>query len=281
MSRPRLLTFQSAKKIPLPSLEDRSDKNERGRVLVVGGSKSVPGAPLLTAEAAMRVGAGKVQIAVPADAMQSVGLAFPECGVLAQSGKGWLKAFRKAVHEADAVVVGPGLTEEAAARKLLNVVLAAARKPVLVDALALKPLWESRKRRNKVSYVLTPHHGEMANMLGVRVEEIEVEPLRWAKQVSEELRSVVVLKGETTHIVSKDASWEHRGGRIGLAVSGSGDVLAGIIAGLIAMGMEPPSASALGVALHAEAGKKLSRNVANVGFLARELTLGLPSLLWK
>jgi NAD(P)H-hydrate repair Nnr-like enzyme with NAD(P)H-hydrate dehydratase domain len=119
----------------------------------------------------------------------------------------------------------------------------------------------------------------MATLLGVSREEVEAEPLKAARTVSETLGAVVVLKGSDTFIVSPSGSWCYRGGAVGLATSGSGDVLAGVITGLAARGASATDAALWGVFLHGEAGTQLSKAVGPLGFLAREIPSCIPGLL--
>jgi len=128
--------------------------------------------------------------------------------------------------------------------------------------------------------VITPHAGEMAAVMGMEKEEVEADPLAVARRAAEELGAAVALKGPDTVIAAPDGrAYRYSGGRVGLATSGSGDVLAGLIAGLLARGAEPVAAAACGVWLHGEAGNALARRVGPIGFLARELPAEVPRLL--
>jgi hydroxyethylthiazole kinase-like uncharacterized protein yjeF len=129
--------------------------------------------------------------------------------------------------------------------------------------------------------VLTPHAGEMAMLLGVEKSEIEAAPQRIARQAAKKLRAVVALKGAETHIAGPTGgrTYCNRAGNIGLATSGSGDTLSGIIAGLAARGATPLQAAAWGVYLHGRAGDRLARRMGQLGFLARELLAEVPRLM--
>ncbi|MBV9957495.1 MAG: NAD(P)H-hydrate dehydratase, partial [Acidobacteria bacterium] len=135
---------------------------------------------------------------------------------------------------------------------------------------------------SKARVILTPHAGEMASMLCVEKESVTREPLSVAARAAREFRAVVALKGRLTHIIAPDGeAYTNRAGNVGLATSGSGDTLSGLIAGLAARGTEPTRAAAWGVYLHAKAGDNLARRMGRLGFLARELLDEIPPLMAK
>jgi hydroxyethylthiazole kinase-like uncharacterized protein yjeF len=128
--------------------------------------------------------------------------------------------------------------------------------------------------------VITPHAGEMAGLLDITKEEVEQAPLATARSTAKDLGVVVILKGPTTHIAAPDGRvWVNRAGSKGLATSGSGDTLAGLVVGLLARGASPEQAAVWGVHIHAVAGLQLAKDVAPLGFLARELPTAFPGLL--
>jgi ADP-dependent NAD(P)H-hydrate dehydratase len=128
--------------------------------------------------------------------------------------------------------------------------------------------------------VVTPHAGEMAGMRGIEKAAVTREPATRAREASDDLRAVVALKGRETFIAApNDKTYCNRAGNVGLATSGSGDTLSGIIAGLAARGAEPVQAAVWGVYLHARAGDRLSKRMGRLGFLARELLAEIPSLM--
>ena len=124
-----------------------------------------------------------------------------------------------------------------------------------------------------------PSCGRDGNALGGSREEVEAEPLKAAEAVSERLGIVVVMKGSETFVVSPLGTWCYEGGAVGLATSGSGDVLAGIVTGLAARGASATDAAIWGVFLHGEAGAELSKKIGPLGFLAREIPACIPRLL--
>lgn len=231
-----------------PALSDTLDKDGRGRVMVLASGAQVAGATLLTATAALRAGAGKLRIAAPRSLAVGLALAIPEARVFPcpETGEGEL-APEAAEHLAgvfagsDAVVVGPGMLDEGAAGELALRIIEGEGPAMVVDAAAMLGLAEDpgRARRLRGRMVLTPHAGEMAGIAGCSRADVERDPLTVARAVAAALKAVIVLKGPTTFVVSPDgAAWRHEGGLAGLATSGSGDVLAGVVAGLLARGRD-------------------------------------------
>jgi hydroxyethylthiazole kinase-like uncharacterized protein yjeF len=291
MSAPRDVCIEDLSAYPLPSLQDAGDKEGRGAVLIVAGGAQVPGAGILTGLAALRAGAGKLQKASPRASALALGLAMPEAAVLSvpataageMSPTGSTRVLAEAARRADAVVVGPGMMDPAGASKLALALIAASDGAAFVlDAAALTglDLADERTHALKGRLVVTPHAGEMARLTGLAKEDVLADPVGAALRVSGALQAVVVMKGEVSFIVSpKGQVWRRSGGKIGLGTSGSGDVLAGVIAGLLARGASPETATIWGVCVHARAGAVLATTHGTVGFLARELLREIPGIL--
>jgi hydroxyethylthiazole kinase-like uncharacterized protein yjeF len=183
--------------------------------------------------------------------------------------------------DADAVVVGPGMMDEDALRPFVTLLLATPTKARLVlDAAAFTclsdPLLDSRQ--DMQGAIVTPHAGEMARFLGLDREAVERNPLEAARRVAASVGCIVVMKGAETFIVGKEV-WRSCFGSIALATSGSGDVLAGVLGGILARGANPTLAALWAVFLHGEAGKRLGLRHGNVGALARELPAEIPRLM--
>lgn len=283
------LTPQTLRGWPLPKVTADADKESRGRVLVAGGGSQVAGAVLLAGTAALRTGAGKLQIAAPAAFSTSLAIAMPEALVFAlpQTPEGELAPeaaddLAAAVGRANAIVIGPGLLDDSSAGELALRLLTPEGPTMVVDAAAMPGLARDpeRARRAGGRLVLTPHAGEMAGLTGRTKAEIQADPLGAARELAASLHAVVALKGPETFIVSPDGTtWRNQGGCPGLATSGSGDVLAGIIGGLVARGASPVQAAAWGSYVHSACGRALAERIAPVGFLARELLDEIPGVL--
>ena len=275
---------------PLPEHEGLQDKDSRGRVLVVAGSLEVPGGALLAAVGALRAGAGKLQIATCRSIAAHMGLAVPEALVLGlpETDLGGIAAAcaeRVAEHckRADAVLIGPGMMDPDATQALTAALLASIDGPAIVlDAGALHGLETQAEalRRHAGRVVVTPHAGEMAHLLGVSREAVEADPLAAARRAAALLHCVVVMKGgETTVVTPQGEAWHFSGGTVGLATSGSGDTLAGVVTGLLARGAAPLWAAVWAVHLHGTAGNRLMQHHGGVGFLARELLAEIPGIM--
>jgi hydroxyethylthiazole kinase-like uncharacterized protein yjeF len=283
---------------PLPMPEHEGDKDARGRILVVAGAGEMPGAALLSAVAALRAGAGKLQVATCASAAPLVAAAVPEARVVAlpETRAGALAAAaRDRISEmasmADAVVVGPGLLESSATERMLASWLAQLPEiPVVIDAAALGALGRGGDRiaAGRALRIITPHAGEAARLLRCSREAIVAAPLEAGIDMARRFAALTVMKGATTFIIdgpallagTRDAVGSNDYGNVGLATSGSGDTLSGIIGGLAARGTEPFDAAAWGVYLHAAAGEALAKRQGGpLGFLARELLDEVPRLM--
>ncbi len=271
---------------PLPSLDDGGDKHARGTVLVVGGAASTPGAVLLAALGALRAGAGRLSVATVRSTSVGLAVALPEALVagLPEDEDGSLdpdcaEQVVASCGSAAAVVLGPGLLGKAGARSLLERVLPDLHgdegASVLLDAVALTALAGAPQLLTGLAgrVVLTPNSGEMAALL----EGDDREGDDAARAVAERYGAVVAVRGA---VAAPDGRlWHDEAGGIGLGTSGSGDVLAGVVGGLLARGASPEQAAVWGQYLHAAAGDRLAARVGRVGFLARELLDEVPLVL--
>ena len=273
---------------PLPLPEPQADKTGRGHVIVVAGSAEMPGAAWLSATAALRAGAGKLVVATAKSVAPGLALRLPEARVIGldETPAGGFTAESVATLEpvlkvADGAVVGPGLQDDASTRAFVAALLDKGPAPeIVLDALAMKAVLDRGRFERPV--VLTPHAGEMAGLMGLDKAEVEAESARCACEAAARWNAVVVLKGATTTIADPGGeAWRHRGGNVGLAISGSGDTLAGVIGGLLARGAPLVQAAAWGVALHARAGDALARRLGPLGYLASELPAEVPALMHR
>jgi ADP-dependent NAD(P)H-hydrate dehydratase len=296
VSRPALraiaVTRALLRRLPLPKPDETGSKDERGQVLVVGGSAQVAGAVRLAGEAALRAGAGKLQLATVKSSAGALGMAVPESLVVAlpESRRGEIVGARasamlsKYVQRVDAMLVGPGMTSARAAHALLAPCVGrlGPDATLILDAAAILALRSDESLLAPLDgrAVLTPHAGEMASLLDMEKDAIEAEPGGMALHAAERFGAVVVLKGAESSIATPDGTlYRYNGGNVGLATSGSGDTLAGIVAGLAARGAPALNAVVWGVYLHGSAGRALAKRIGPLGFLAHELLAELPPLL--
>jgi len=283
MSGPQSLTRNALKRLPLPALEAACDKESRGHVLVLAGSSEVPGGALLTALASMRAGAGKLTIATPASVAIPLAIAIPEARVIAlpESKTGLLRltpAFAKMCEGVDAAIIGPGMLDKTATRRITLAALPLlTHATVVLDAMALAAAGPKPFRQ---PVIMTPHAGEMAHLMRTTKDEIEADPHYAAHHAAQRWNACVALKGAVTYVVEgQGACWRHTSHQPGLATSGSGDILCGIAGGLAARGAAPLRAILWAVVAHSLAGKRLSKQVGEVGYLARELLGEIPAVL--
>jgi hydroxyethylthiazole kinase-like uncharacterized protein yjeF len=276
MSEPETLDTDLLRDFPLPHLPEDGDKEERGRALIVGGSATVPGAAILAGVAALRAGAGKLQIVTDEAVATAIGVAVPEAAVIAGSPL-------PHVCEAASVTLGCGMDHGPALDGMLAELLdCGAKVPLILDATVLGSLADvAGKVRGWCGGVaLLPHSREMARLLECEAEEVEIDPLSAVHRAAQRYNAVALVKGRFSFIAAPDGrAFRFEGGGIGLATSGSGDVLAGIVGGLAARGADPLTATLWGVWLHGEAGRILTEKVGRVGFLAREIPDLVPGLL--
>lgn len=284
---PQTVTRALLREWPLP--DPSGGKEGRGRTLVVGGSAHTPGAVLLAAEAALRCGAGKLQVATAASVATAVAVALPEALVvgLPETESGTIR--RQATHrlrdlagEADCLLIGPGLEDPGEAAALVRGLVSRVRTPIVLDALALAAVTEDREvvRPLDGRVVLTPNPPELAHALGISVDEIADDPRRATAELATTARAVVALGGATSWVSAPDGqAWVDPSGGAGLGVSGSGDVRAGIVAGLLARGATAAQAAVWAGHLHGRAGERLASTIGRLGFLAREVPPVLPAIL--
>jgi len=271
---------------PLPRVVD-GDKETKGRILIIAGSREVPGAALLAARAAMRAGAGTLRIATVESIAPHIGVAMPEAMVIGLpehrdggfAGSAVARIGELAA-EADAIVAGPGMSPGNTCERISGLLLASPASLALDAGMlrSLQPLEKSELDR-RVMPILLPHAGELADLLEVSEDRVDAEPIPSGHRAAQLYRSVVLVKGVTSHVVHPDGrAWTYSGGAPGLGVSGSGDVLAGVVGGLLSRGAEPLAALLWGIWLHGEAGAALARSIGPIGFLAREIAEQVPAL---
>jgi hydroxyethylthiazole kinase-like uncharacterized protein yjeF len=288
MSPPRdpdIVTSHLLKELPLPDAGD--DKTARGSVVVVAGTASTPGAALLAAEAALRAGAGKLTVLTCPSVAAPLAVTLPEAKVTAltstASGHPSPDAADDVVEaavEADAVLVGCGYADAEETLAFLRAVVPRLETTVLLDAAASVLARESPADLHHLDgrAVLTVNPSELALSDGSDDGEPPTDVPAAAARVAGRTRAVVLCGGAQKYVVTPDEdAWVFAGGGPTLAVSGSGDVQAGIVAGLAARGADPARAAVWGAYLHGRAGERLAAEVGPVGSLAREQ---LPHIPW-
>lgn len=284
--RPTLVTPALLRDWPLPQPD--GSKYGRGQVLVVGGARRTPGAAMLAGLSALRMGAGRLTLAVAESVAAGLAVAVPESGVvgLPEDSRGSVtgehaeELLGEDLAAADAILLGPGLDEPDGTRSLLEAIVPCIPDgvPVVLDAFGatmLPSLAHSLQRHLAGRLVLTPNLTELGYLLGT---EAPAQDALVEASVACAHRFEAVL-GVSRTIVWQDKLWEQTTGDAGLGTSGSGDVMAGAVTGLLARGAEPAQAMVWGKHVHAAAGDSLAAHYGRVGYLASELLNELPQVM--
>jgi NAD(P)H-hydrate epimerase len=272
----------------LPRRNPASTKFSSGHVLIVGGSRGLTGAPRMAAQASMRAGAGYVTACVPASLQEILASGGPaemmtrglsdDGGGLAPDG---VRSALRAAERGGALALGPGLGRSEGAVDFARALAREAKVAMVLDADGLNAhagrLRELAGRERPT--VLTPHAGELGRLLELEASEIERERLRHVRAAAGQAGAVVVLKGDDTLIADADGLVAvSPGDSPGLATAGTGDVLTGVIAALLAQELDPFTAAAAGVWLHVAAGREAaSRQGAPEGVIATDVIAALPA----
>ncbi|MFZ5596057.1 MAG: NAD(P)H-hydrate dehydratase [Bacillota bacterium] len=261
-----------------------SHKGDYGRVLVLGGSRGMAGAACLAAGAAARIGAGLVTLVVPGAIYYPVASLLPEVMVYPAPGE---EAFSKEamavisgmLERADVLAIGPGLSAGPETGELVRKILASVCIPTVLDADGLNALAGHTGifKKVKAPLVITPHPGEMARLAGMATDGVQRDRLGVARSFSADWGVTLVLKGAKSIIALPDGTaYINPTGNPGMATGGSGDVLTGVIAGLIAQGMDVAGAAAAGVYIHGLAGDRAALEKGMMGLIAGDILEALP-----
>lgn len=251
-----------------------SHKGNFGHVVVIGGGiTGYSGAPLLAGEAAMRAGAGLVSVIV---APESLPLLARSPRELMCYGPEKIKECEALFARATVFVVGPGLSQTAWGKQFFQVAITQ-QKPMVVDADGLN--WLAQYPQKSMHWILTPHPGEAARLLNCSIEQVQADRLQTAIDLQQRYGGVVVLKGAGTVIISESGEAViNPGGYPALATAGTGDVLAGLIGGLLAQGLSPMQAALLAVSTHTQAAL-IEQSFGERGMIASDLLLHIRTLL--
>lgn len=267
----------------LPDRKENAHKGNFGRVLLLCGSRGLTGAAYLAAMGALRTGAGLVYLGVPESIYQIEAIKLNEAivfplpdreGMLCPEA---IPLLEQRLPQMDAVVLGCGLGQSQGAEGVVRWVLEQARCPLVLDADGINLLSRHRDvlRGRAGATILTPHQGEFVR-LGFPIGE---DRMASARQAARELGCVMVLKGHGTCVTDGQREYINPTGNPGMAVGGSGDVLAGIIGSLLGQGLAPLEAAACGCWVHGAAGDQCARDLGQYGMLPTDMLNALPRLL--
>ncbi len=270
----------------LPTRAVDTHKRASGVLVVVAGSRGMPGAPAMIARAAARMGTGLVVVAVPGSILsvvqggstEAVYLALPETAE-GTVGSAALEPVLQALERADAVAIGPGLTQAGETSAFVRDLVRASPTPIILDADGLNA-FTGRARDladRKADIVLTPHEGEFARLSGLTTRDLEADRLGAAWELASTSGAVTLLKGSRTIVAAPDgvARVNTTGGPV-LATAGSGDVLTGVIGALLARGLDPTDAASSGAYLHGLAGTLAGAELGE-GTVAGDVIERLPA----
>ena len=270
---------------PLPKLGRDAHKGARGHVLMLAGSWRYPGAAVLAARATLRSGCGLVTLGCPAgvrDVIASqllceMSVPLPECAPGVFSGDAVSEALDLAEH-CQTVAIGPGLSLESSAQAFARDIALLAPVPTVIDADGLNALAEriDDLARAEAPRVLTPHPGEAARLLGLKSAAVAADREGAVVELARRTGAVVVLKGAGTLVSDGELIYVNSTGNPGMATAGSGDVLTGVIASLLAQGMTPFDGAVLGVHLHGLAGDLAAAKLGEHGMIATDILAELP-----
>ncbi|MDO5015156.1 MAG: NAD(P)H-hydrate dehydratase [Clostridia bacterium] len=281
------ITAEEAKFL-LPKRTLNSHKGDFGKLLIIAGSKPMPGAAALSTGAALNSGAGLVTLGCHEDVYRCVSNHYREAtyvpinystgGTLRLSEN--LKLINEKIISSDAIIFGPGIGISNEAKQELEKILSTADCPVVIDADGLNLLAENKEvaLKTKAKVILTPHPGEMSRLTGLSIDEIEKDRLNVCQKLADELNATVVLKGANTVVCDSESKLKYINatGNPGMATAGSGDVLSGILGSFLAQGMNAYEAAKIAVYIHGIAGDFACLNKTQISMKAGDIIDYLP-----
>lgn len=272
----------------LPPRPTDSNKGTFGSVLTIAGSLGMTGATLLASESALRVGAGLSLLATP----KTLVLNLPPCEVIYHAiaetseysiSKNAIKEVESKLEKVNAVILGPGLSTHdetvAFVHEFVSETLAESQKPCIIDADALNAIAKNTSviPKNAEHIVLTPHPKELSRLMECSVQDIQADRVKSAQDAAIKFGCIIVLKGSRTVVAAPDGQvFINPTGNPGMATAGAGDVLSGIIGGLLAQGLKPIDAATAGVYIHGAAGDVASNEIGETGVVAGDIMNAIP-----
>ncbi len=275
----------------LPRRPRAAHKNSVGRVFILAGSRAFSGAPVMSALAAMKCGAGAVVLGVPESVYPVAAKKMTEVMVtpLEETTEGSislraLPQIEESLEWADVIAIGPGLSQHNETKELLHSMLPAIKKPIVLDADGINVFAGATQliARRKAPTILTPHIGELRRLFPNLPEDVESERIEITRQAAKSLKSVLCLKGAPTTIgIPGGAVYVNSTGNPGMATAGSGDVLTGMIVAFLGQGLSPLEAAYAGVFLHGLAGDIVAGRVGVMSLMALDILEGIPDAVQR
>jgi len=272
----------------LPQQNDQASKFTNGRVFALAGSRGMTGAAIMCATSALRAGCGLVNVAVPESERSLVAQAMPELLTVgcSETEEGYPNAERYDLLEphidhADAILIGPGLRKAKGPSELMLKIMTEVQKPMVIDAGALATLQgdPSPLKQRKAPTIITPHSGELSRLNGVEWSKVEDNRLEYAREIAQKFNVIVISKGAPTYTIAPDGkAYVNSTGNAGLATAGSGDVLAGIVVGmLVQMPYRALDAAIVSVYVHGLAGDLAAKELTKISMTAMDVNRFLPN----
>ncbi len=281
-----VLDYEEASSL-LPQRPVNSHKGTFGKVGVIGGSSGMAGAPALTGLAALKIGSGLVRVAVPENVQGTVAGYSPEIITVGLKGmESLLKVedlniIEKLMEQSSVIALGPGLGVSDRTTKVVSKILQEFQSPVVLDADGINSLRDlDLLSERRGSLVMTPHPGEMARLLDKDIEEIQSRRIDFSREFASKYNVYLILKGAATVIALPDGNiYINPSGNQGMATAGSGDVLTGLITGLLAQGMNIEEAAILGPYLHGMAGDLATDQISSYSMIAGDIISYIPETI--
>ncbi len=273
-------TPEDIKRIP-PRITT-ANKGTYGRILVVAGSVQMSGAAYMSGAAALRSGAGIVEIFTSENNAGVIRTLLPEAIVTGYTAEDGIDKLSKRLEYADVIIVGPGLSQSDIAKELVEYIISNADVPVIVDADGLNIISEDTSilKRSHSAVIITPHIGEMARLTGHNVAEIKSNILDMAVSFADEHNVICTVKDAVTVIAEPNGRrYVNNSGGPGMAKGGSGDILTGIIGGMLCLKLEPFSAAAMGVYVHGLAGVRACTGISAHSMLPTDMLMSVGMVM--
>ncbi len=273
---PGMFTYDEPIRELLPVRNPRGNKGTFGKVLLVAGSKNMAGAAVLAAHAAYRSGAGMVKVISDPENRAILQRSVPEALF------GTYEDLKESIEWANVIAVGPGIGRSSEAMMALDILMETSELPMVIDADALNLIAEDKRMLAKIAQsnrtmILTPHVGELSRLMEIPIGELKEDLSGYGMRLAESLGKIVVAKDYRTFICAERLPvCVNLRGNSGMATAGSGDVLVGMIAALLAQGMDGFPAACVGVALHAASGDMVSSQIGEHACMAHDIAEALP-----
>ena len=264
----------------IPPRPNYSNKGTYGKILIIAGSKDISGAAVLCAEAAFRVGAGLVRVFTAEQNRQIIQRLLPEAMVNTYDVHHFnMKSLEACLKWCDVVAIGPGIGTGVIQKNMIEKVLEY-NLPTVIDADGINNISEDERLKKKLhkNVVITPHLGEMSRFLNIPVEEIASNLIKYGREVNYKYNINCILKDARTVITTEQETFVNLSGNSGMATAGSGDVLTGIVAALIGIGVEFNNATVLAPYIHGLAGDKAMEYVSKTSMMATDIIEGIKIL---